>query len=152
MIKSFLNKKSRSEPNIDVTAFMSLMIVLIPVLLINIQFELFAQYDIYTKPNQTVVNNINSKTKPLILIIDSNAVTLTQGDKKLLSVSNKDKELLKPKLSDAFNKLTTKSNITVKIKTKYIYQDMVNLMDFVNQFKDKFNSVDVKVDKGRNHD
>ncbi|MFA1562799.1 biopolymer transporter ExbD [Aliivibrio fischeri] len=147
MKNTIYKKKLVSSTNdLDVTPFLSLMVVLIPVLLLMVKFNLLGEYDMNTSfpsSKESLNNSLSvNELKNYKLIIRKNIIILKQDntDKPIISSHNS----LESKLDDEFNKLDIHSiSLHLQIETKYSYQDMVKLLDIINMYKDKLNSLSI---------
>ena len=150
-----LRRPPQQEAELDITSFMNLMIVLVPVLLLSLVFSqvriLNLQLPISAENN---TQNLDDKPKQLELVIDGQGMLLNYPSGILLKnfaaleTENNDTKVLSPSynfhglslyLQDL--KLTfqqkniEKKDITILLSEGIDYQTIVSAMDTVRSFK-----------------
>jgi len=138
-------QKSKPESELDITSFMNLMIVLVPVLLLSL---VFSQVRILNLQLPIMANNqqpdLKDKPKQLELVITKQHLTLNYPTGVLLKRFDVDEKgydfsALSVYLQDL--KLTfqqqhiDKNDIVILLSPKVDYQTIVSAMDTVRSFK-----------------
>ncbi|MFV0486460.1 MAG: biopolymer transporter ExbD [Vibrio fluvialis] len=143
----FGKDKASVEADLDITPFLSLMVVLIPVLLVSVKFSLLAQYDVHSEPQQNVVAVQNSKPSvaPYRLKITRNDFKLTQGRHLLLDAGLDDRKALVEDIENVIAGLKSKAPLYIQLEATHSYQSMVSLLDILHQHEAVFSSVSIDV-------
>ncbi|WP_298771142.1 biopolymer transporter ExbD [uncultured Shewanella sp.] len=143
---------SKEPEELDITPFMSLMIVLIPVLLISLKFTLLANYDISNNtPPQNVTKQKSNTDKKMILyrlLVKKDKALLQQNSRILFEVGIEDKDAIEHQLLNLLENQKAKPSIVLDIESDHSYQTIVNLLDMLNQHGDKFSSISLSVKEG----
>ncbi len=132
------------EAELDITAFMNLMIVLVPVLLLGMVFSQISVIEVKL-PDGLTVDNANNADKQIELLIleDQLRVNFPQGIllKKILPTDEgeQDFETLSLVLQEVKRKLREKgiekNAITILSEQDTDYQTIISAMDTVRSFK-----------------
>lgn len=122
------------QADLDITAFMNLMIVLVPVLLLSMVFSHTAVLDLNFPASDNSLANLDEKNLQLQLIIrqDSLAVGDTQNGliRKFENVDGKyDFDSLVGLLKQIKSRLPDKTEITLLLAENIDYQTLVTAMD-----------------------
>lgn len=139
----FNRKASENGTELNITPFLSLMVVLIPVLLVSAKFSLLAHYDVYSR-----ANDVFSKegATPYVLRVTDSDVLLSRGESVLFVHEVADKEVLVSALRMHFQTLSTPAPLTVSLESSYSYQEIVGLFDVLSPFFKVFPSISVRVE------
>jgi len=133
------HRRLRNEAELDITAFMNLMIVLVPILLINMIFahtsvlELNFPSSDDNSPDQERVFQLQ------VIILDDQLVVSDNKGGVIKQILNKgdgyDFALLGRVMQDIKARIPEKKDITVMAKKRTSYQTLVSVMDKVRSFK-----------------
>ncbi|EHH1078758.1 hypothetical protein J7I01_004452 [Vibrio parahaemolyticus] len=151
----FKQKKTTEDVDLDITPFLSLMVVLIPVLLISVKFSLLAQYDVHSEPllpQQEEVSQSHDESAsapPYRLVVTENALALYQGEDTRFEWQDLAKrETLVTAFNEAISALDIQAPLFIQLQATHSYQDMVSLLDVLHQHKSVFSSVAIDVKEG----
>jgi len=136
----------REAPELSITAFMNLMVILVPFLLITAVFSRLAILEMrLPTPSDTPPEQQQEDTKQLRLIVRADGLTLQKLDGKkpaeLPSVANDnpakryDYESLRDELKKIKAKYPKKKNISLLFEQDIPYDVMVQIMDTVRVIK-----------------
>ena len=132
------HRRLRNEADLDITAFMNLMIVLVPILLINMIFASTSvlelnfptQNDAQTLENDLVQLQVII-TPEQLLVADNKGGVIKQIDSK---DGTYDFEMLGLVMKDLKARIPDKKDITVMAMKKTSYQTLVSVMDKVRSY------------------
>ncbi|EJG1885667.1 biopolymer transporter ExbD [Vibrio parahaemolyticus] len=146
----FKRSTEARETDLNITPFLSLMVVLIPVLLVSVKFSLLAQYDVHTSGAQSEqVQTQDPLILPYRLRITPQDLTLFQGEASLLVVDDlTDREAVAKALSSVIEGLSDKAPLAIELEANASYQEMVGLLDVLHQYDAVFSSVSIDVKEG----
>ncbi|MGF1803972.1 biopolymer transporter ExbD [Aliivibrio sifiae] len=149
-LNPFQKKPSISDTDLNITPFLSLMVVLIPVLLVSAKFSLLAQYDIYSNDvGVAPTEHVQKEIVPYRLVITTDTVMLYQGGRSLFAGSLiTSRAALLQDFKEKMGELSESAPLSIQIKTPLSYQDMVGLLDIIHQSNSVFSSVSVAVKEG----
>ncbi len=142
----FNRKASGSDTDLNITPFLSLMVVLIPVLLVSAKFSLLAHYDVYSRANDAFVKEAAA---PYVLRVMDNEVLLSRGETVLFEHEVADKAALVSALTVYLQALSISAPLTVSLEASYSYQDIVGLFDVLSPFYEIFPSISVRVEEAK---
>lgn len=134
----------QKEAELDITAFMNLMIVLVPVLLLNMVFVHTHVLDLnFPASDPTAQVSEESLQLQVIILDDQLVVSDSKGGvikqiKNRISTDQKsvhDFDLLSKVMQDIKARLPEKKDITIMAKQKTSYQNLVTVMDTVRSYK-----------------
>lgn len=141
MIPTPFNKKaSETEVDLNITPFLSLMVVLIPVLLISAKFSLLAHYDVYSRTDDV---SIQASTVPYMLQVKEHQVLLSRGEQKLFQHDVVDRESFSAALTAYLQTLSEPAPLSISLDASHSYQDIVGLFDALAPFYKVFSSMSV---------
>ena len=127
------------DTDLDITAFMNLMIVLVPILLMNM---VFAQTSVLELNFPTQDNNQLNEELALqlqVIILDDQLVVSDNKGGVIKAIAQKndayDFEMLGRVMQDLKSRIPDKKDITVMAKKQTSYQTLVSVMDKVRSFK-----------------
>lgn len=143
-----INRRSEAVKDIDVTPFMSLMVVLIPILLVSAKFSIFAEYHIDSAPSKGGGGYQQEATESLLIKVDTQKIVLIlEGETPatLLTVNNREPNEALALLEVFFQKWDKMASVEIHLPGNYAYKGLVQVLDVVNQHKAQFGSVSVKV-------
>lgn len=149
------NSSANSVVNdLDVTPFLSLMVVLIPVLLIMVNFTVLSDYNMQVYSQSQSLSHQKQQAKLAThhfyrLVIYKNEAVLKEENKdKSLFRSALDGSLAN-KLNNVFGEVDKQSiSLIVDVEAIHTYQKMVLLFDVLNTYKDKISSMSIFVKDG----
>jgi len=127
------------DTDLDITAFMNLMIVLVPILLMNMVFAQTSVLEL-NFPNESD-NQIEQETalQLQVIILDKQLVVADNKGGVIKSIDNKDGvydfEMLGRVMQDLKSRIPEKKDITVMAEKQTSYQTLVSVMDKVRSFK-----------------
>lgn len=131
-------RKIEETPELDVTAFMNLMIVLVPVLLLSLVFTHTASIDL-DFPSGAQGAAIDPNTVHLEIRILPDALVVADGHsviKRLpvLADGDQDFDNLSLVLQEIKRRIPTKRDATILLTPKTAYQTLVSVMDKVRSY------------------
>ncbi|KZZ58235.1 biopolymer transporter ExbD [Oleiphilus sp. HI0125] len=133
------HRRSQQEADLDITAFMNLMIVLVPILLINLIFSHTAIIEL-NFPSADQVQDIDAEQLSFQVLILPTAIELKEGANTLIKrIENTDQNL--PNLSELSlamqelkRRVPDKRDITLLAQPDSSYQTIINVMDAVRAY------------------
>ena len=132
------HRRLRNEADLDITAFMNLMIVLVPILLINMIFASTSVLELNfptQNDDQALENELVQLqviiTPEKLLVSDSKGGVIKQIDSKDGAY---DFEMLGLVMKDLKARIPDKKDITVMAMKKTSYQTLVSVMDKVRSY------------------
>ena len=132
------HRRLRNEADLDITAFMNLMIVLVPILLINMIFASTSVLELNfpTQNNEQALENESVQLQVIItpeklLVADNKGGVIKQIDSKDGAY---DFEMLGLVMKDLKARIPDKKDITVMAMKKTSYQTLVSVMDKVRSY------------------
>ncbi len=138
------NRRSKVDPELDITSFMSLMIVLVPVLLMMMVFSHISILELKLPTGITEGSAEENEVKELELIVRADAIALYYPKGALLkAIPLNNKRYDYPMLQQALKEVKfllaekgiDKKDITILLDPEIDYQTIVNLMDAVRSYK-----------------
>lgn len=144
-MKKKIRRTYKAEADLDITAFMNLMIVLVPVLLLGMVFSQITVVEVSLPDSAIVGQTGEEKNYSLELVVRNNRLEVNypagirvktiprdaegQHDYKLLSLTLQEiKRLLREKNID-------KKDITILSESETHYQTLISAMDTVRSYK-----------------
>lgn len=129
----------KEEVELDITAFMNLMIVLVPVLLLNMVFVHARVMDL-NFPAMDSSQSVDDQTLQLqVIILDDQLVVSDSKGGVIKQIKHKetghDFELLSRVMQDIKSRIPDKKDITIMAKQKTSYQTLITVMDTVRSYK-----------------
>ena len=136
----------QKEAELDITAFMNLMIVLVPVLLLNMVFVHTHVLDL-NFPVSDPTTQADESLQLQVIILDDQLVVSDSKGGVIKQIKNKvgdgvkskeskhDFELLSKVMQDIKARLPEKKDITIMAKQKTSYQNLITVMDTVRSYK-----------------
>jgi len=140
-VRARVRRARRSVPELDITAFMNLMVVLVPFLLLSAVFSNLAILELNLPPdNQQADNNKQKKERNFEVIVrkDSLVVADTLGGviKRIgLKDGKQDFKALSDLLIAIKLKYPKKENISLLLEPEIPYDTLVQVMDTVREVK-----------------
>lgn len=142
-------RHAKSDAELDITSFMNLMIVLVPVLLLSMVFSHITVLEINLPPETQKALEDNPQNRQLELIIRSNEIRMNYPAGVLLKTfpvqagenGRPDydfaalSEYLQQLKQTLANKSIEKRDIVILSEPKTDYQTIVNIMDTVRSYK-----------------
>lgn len=141
-----IKRRDRAEADLDITSFMNLMIILVPVLLMSMVFSHVSVLDLKlpdlsadSAPSQ---NDMDNKSLELVIFPDRLVVNFPAGE-PLRTITKKDDHYDFPYLSDVLKEVKRqlkeqgieKRDILILSQPDTDYQTIVSVMDTVRSFK-----------------
>ena len=136
-VRKRVRRAHRGDPELNITAFMNLMVVLVPFLLISAVFSQMTILELNLPPDSKAKQNKNQKKERNFEVIvrkDSLTVADTLGGtiKKINKINGKhDFESLSKLLKKIKSKFPKKQNISILLETDIEYEILVTTMDTV---------------------
>lgn len=132
-------KRHQQEADLDITAFMNLMIVLVPILLINMIFAHTSVLEL-NFPNSNESNPQDEQAMQLqVIIMDDQLIVSDNQGGVIKQIANHDKGYNFDMLGDVMQSIKVrvpeKRDITVMANQDTSYQTLVTVMDTVRSFK-----------------
>ncbi len=153
MKSSIFNKmalKLKPDVELDITPFLSLMVVLIPVLLISAKFTILAEYTLHSgsSVSQEVKGANELSQPPFKMLVRTDEIRLYQGNKALLSAPLAEMDHLSDSLDDVLSDKKVAAPLVIDLKADVSYQKIVDILDIANLHPDNFSAVSVTVSRG----
>mgnify|MGYP000082489295 CR=1 FL=1 len=127
------------DTDLDITAFMNLMIVLVPILLMNMVFAQTSVLELNFPSQSTAQENNEVALQLQVIILDEQLVVSDNKGGVIKSIKNinnaYDFELLGRVMQDLKSRIPDKKDITVMAEKQTSYQTLVSVMDKVRSFK-----------------
>ena len=147
-VRSRVRRSNREAPELNITAFMNLMVVLVPFLLISAVFSHLAILELNLPPDSKAQNDQQQKKKvrnfEIIVRKDRIVVSDTIGGpiKSIDNVDGKhDFAALSALLVKVKSKFPEKQNISILLEPDVPYDTLVQTMDTARVIKQKENGV-----------
>ncbi len=140
-VRRRVRRAHRSVPELDVTAFMNLMVVLIPFLLLSAAFSQLSILELNLPPDSTLqTKNDQKKVRNFEVIVRKDKLVVADTIGGVLKViKNVDGKHDFSALSDLLIKLKTrfpeKQNISILLEPNIEYELLVKAMDTVREVK-----------------
>jgi len=133
------HRRLRTEAELDITSFMNLMIVLVPILLMNMVIAHTSVLEL-NFPSQDQVSPEQEQALQLqVIILDDMLVVSDNKGGVIKQIDDKagkhDFATLGKVMQDLKSRIPDKKDITVMAKKKTSYQSLVSVMDKVRSFK-----------------
>lgn len=127
-------KRHKEAPDLDVTTFLNLMVVLIPFLLITAVFSRITIMEL-DLPTAAGGPTVDKKQVTIEVIVRKNALQIADGRRVVVSMPKQGDKYDLRTLSEHLMKLkrayVEKEDATVLIEPDIAYEDMVQVMDAV---------------------
>ncbi|KZY59342.1 biopolymer transporter ExbD [Oleiphilus sp. HI0071] len=132
------HKRTRDDADLDITAFMNLMIVLVPILLINMIFAHTAVLDLNFPQSNALDNEQQEELQLQVIILESQLVVSDNKGGIIKKIDNLKEEydfaLLGKVMQELKARVPDKKDITIMAKKETSYQTLVSVMDSVRAF------------------
>lgn len=132
------HRRLQSEPDLDITPFMNLMIVLVPVLLLNMVFAHTSVLELNFPTGESLVSEELEELQIQVIIhTDRLVVADNQGGViKAIEQSNGayDYAILKDVMKELKSRIPEKKDITIMPSRETSYQVLVSIMDTVRSY------------------
>ena len=132
-------RRKQHEADLDITAFMNLMIVLVPVLLINMVFAQTTVLELNFPEMDTQVFNEEKVLQLQVIILDDQLVVSDSKGGVIKQINNVkeayDFSLLAQVMQEIKTRVPEKKDVTVMANKTTTYQTLVTVMDTVRSFK-----------------
>lgn len=139
MIRDRFRRRSKVAPELDITAFMNLMVILVPFLLITAVFSQITIFDLNLPPSSS--SKSTPPKKELVLEVTIRKDALEVGDrnsgilKKLDNlISGYDTKSLNMFLKQVKDQYPEKLNVTILSEPDTSYETLVQIMDAVRVY------------------
>ena len=140
------HRRLRSEADLDITAFMNLMIVLVPILLINMIFAHTTVLELnFPAQDQSSVSDGQELQLQVMILEDKLVVADNKGgvikqianlqDAKSIGTGAYDFDLLGKVMQELKSRVPEKKDITVMARKDTSYQTLVSVMDKVRSYR-----------------
>lgn len=127
-------KRHKETPEIDVTTFLNLMVVLIPFLLITAVFSRITIMEL-NLPTEAGGPSANKPRLTVEVIVRKNSLQIGDGRSVVVSIPKVGDKYDLPKLSEYLQRLkatySDKEDATVLVEPDIDYEDMIHVMDAV---------------------
>ena len=139
-VRARVRRARRSVPELDITAFMNLMVVLVPFLLLSAVFSNLAILELNLPPDNQQADNKQKKERNFEVIVrkDSLVVADTLGG-VIKRIGLKDGKQDFKELSDLLIaiklKYPKKENISLLLEPEIPYDTLIQVMDTVREVK-----------------
>lgn len=132
------HRRLQQEADLDITAFMNLMIVLVPILLINMIFAHTTVLELnFPEMDSASANQEEQLQLQVIILDDKLVVSDNKGGviKQLDSISGEhDYDTLGKVMQEIKSRVPDKKDVTIMAKKDTSYQTLVTVMDKVRSF------------------
>lgn len=133
------HRRLRSEADLDITPFMNLMIVLVPVLLLNMVFAHTSVLEL-NFPDVDSSSAEEQKELQLQVIIFDDQLVVSDNQGGVIKTIGQEKaahnfELLGKVMQELKTRLPEKRNITIMPSSDTSYQTLVSVMDSVRSYE-----------------
>ncbi|WP_404364140.1 ExbD/TolR family protein [Marinobacter sp.] len=133
------HRRLHNEAELDITAFMNLMIVLVPVLLLNMVFAHTRVLELNFPDSLTSAENQEESLQLQVIILDDRLVIADNRGGVIRQIDEKsgahDFQELSQVMQDIKARVPEKKDITVMAKKDTSYQTLVSVMDSVRSFR-----------------
>lgn len=139
---SRLNRKKRNKetPEVDVTTFMNLMVVLIPFLLVTAVFSRITIMEL-NLPTSAGGQIVNKPAVTIEVMVRKNRLEIGDGKKVIVTIPmlgpKYDLDKLSESLMDLKRTYSDKQDATVLVEPDIEYQDVISVMDAVRSVQVK---------------
>jgi len=132
------------DTDLDITAFMNLMIVLVPILLMNMVFAQTSVLELNFPSQDNQASDQELSLQIQVIILDDQLVVSDNKGGVIKTIANKDVgkkgvaydfEMLGRVMQDLKTRIPEKKDITIMAKKQTSYQTLVSVMDKVRSFK-----------------
>ncbi|QKT04623.1 biopolymer transporter ExbD [Ectothiorhodospiraceae bacterium 2226] len=127
-------RRKKEAPELDVTTFLNLMVVLIPFLLVTAVFSRITIQEL-NMPEAAGGSQVDKPLVTIEVIVRERALEVGDGKSVVLSIPKRDDGYDLPKLSEFLIKLKEryeeKEDATVLLEPDIAYEDMIHVMDAV---------------------
>lgn len=132
-------KRDREDADLDITAFMNLMIVLVPILLINMIFAHTSVLELNFPESSGPQDALEQQLQLQVIILDQHLVVADNKGGVIKQIENRDGsydfEVLAQVMKDIKARVPDKKDVTIMAKQETSYQTLVTVMDKVRSFK-----------------
>ena len=133
------HRRLKNEAELDITSFMNLMIVLVPILLMNMVIAQTSVLEL-NFPTQDQISSTDEKALQLqVIILDDQLVVSDNKGGVIKTIEKKtdgyDFVLLGQVIQDIKHRIPNKKDITVMAEKSTSYQTLVSVMDKVRSFR-----------------
>lgn len=134
------HRRLQQDAELDITAFMNLMIVLVPVLLLSMVFEHTKVLELNFPKSSQVLDQTDLDSEQLQLIVSGDALIVATSKAGALKSIPKDAagynfEALSLFLRDVKNRVPEKTEISILLAPDTSYQTLVTAMDTVRSYE-----------------
>ncbi len=133
------HRRLKEEPELDITAFMNLMIVLVPILLMSMVIAHVNVLDLnFPAMESAAQDDVDELQLQVIILEDQLVVADNKGGviKQVKDVDGKhDFQLLGRVMQEIKSRIPEKKEITIMPRQKTSYQNLVSVMDTVRSYK-----------------
>lgn len=134
------HRRPVQQAELDITAFMNLMIVLVPVLLLSMVFSQTAVLDLNFPALDDSQLALDEENLQLQLVIRAKSLTLADSKQGLIrKIENSDEgydfESLSKVLKQLKNRFPDKTDITLLLSENIDYQTLVTVMDVTRSYE-----------------
>ncbi len=130
------HRKPRESPELDITTFLNLMVILIPFLLISAVFSRVAILEL-SVPTDAGGDALNNPNFSIEVIVRSSGLELANGSQVVAAIPKKDGQYNLERLSEMLRRLKAdypqKEEATVLMEPEIEYDYLVQVMDTVRE-------------------
>ncbi|TOG86224.1 hypothetical protein [Vibrio parahaemolyticus] len=145
---NYSGNRVKSDADLDVTPFLSFMVVLIPVLLLLVRFSTIDAYDISTatlnEQDSSIASPVSYDFLKLSLIVKNDKYYL-KNDKVDLLDGTLTSVVSLQKISKYINNINVNIDLDLIVEPGLKYMEVVNVLDSLNKAKGKINSLSISV-------
>ena len=134
-MKKRIRRRNNVAPDLDITAFMNLMVILVPFLLITAVFSRITVLDLYLPPETTGASDIKEKFR-LELVIRPNSISIYEAasglSKKIKKKNNTfDYQQIGKQLAILKSRFPGEKSASILLEENIPYDVLVQVMDHV---------------------
>lgn len=132
------HRKLREDADLDITAFMNLMIVLVPILLINMIFAHTSILELNFPNSSDSQEVVDEQLQLQVIIFDEEIVVSDSKGGVIKQIKNSDGydfEMLEQTMKAIKSRMPDKRDVTVMAKADTSYQTLVTVMDTVRSYQ-----------------
>jgi len=134
-MKRRIRRRTQSTPDLDITAFLNLMVILVPFLLITAVFSRITVLDLYLPPESSAASATKERFRLELIIRDTSLIVSESGSglREVLPIKNRefDYEKLTRILSKLKAKYPNKRSASILPEEDIPYDVLIQVMDRV---------------------
>jgi len=133
------HRRLHTEPDLDITPFMNLMIVLVPVLLLNMVFAHTSVLELNFPTGENLNPDQQEELQIQVIVYEDQLVVAANQGGVIKSIPRADGEynfvVLKDVMKELKSRVPEKKDIIIMPSTRTSYQTLVTVMDTVRSYE-----------------